>query len=274
MSEQIRAAGCCGGRSAVQAAGAGQGADAQREQVREQYGLIAQVMGSGCCGPQALDSSRLGYGGEELVGLPEGADLGLGCGNPVALASLAPGEVVLDLGSGGGIDCFLAGQRVGEGGRVIGVDMTPPMVSRARDAARRMGIKNVEFRLGEIERLPVADASVDVIMSNCVLNLSPEKPAVLGEAARVLRSGGRLAISDVVLLRPLPPALAAAAEALTGCVSGAATVEELGRWLEEAGFVDVKIEPKPESRQFIKDWFPGSGAEEYVASAMIVARRP
>jgi ubiquinone/menaquinone biosynthesis C-methylase UbiE len=152
--------------------------------------------------------------------------------------------------------------------------MTPPMVSRARDAARRMGIKNVEFRLGEIERLPVADASVDVIMSNCVLNLSPEKPAVLGEAARVLRSGGRLAISDVVLLRPLPPALAAAAEALTGCVSGAATVEELGRWLEEAGFVDVKIEPKPESRQFIKDWFPGSGAEEYVASAMIVARRP
>ncbi len=251
-----------------------------RDAVRAQYGAIAERGSTSCCGPagcsglQAIDSTRLGYSADDLAALPEGVDMGLGCGNPQALASLEPGATVLDLGAGAGFDAFLAAKRVGPSGQVIGVDMTAEMVRRARDAARADGVDNVDFRLGEIERLPVADATVDVVMSNCVINLSPDKPAVFREAHRVLRPGGRLAIHDVVALQPLPPDLAQHALAITGCVAGAATVDELRAALSDAGFVDVTVQVDAGSRAFIADWFPGSGAEDYVASAAITATRP
>jgi SAM-dependent methyltransferase len=209
-----------------------------------------------------------------LSAVPEGADLGLGCGDPRAIAALKAGERVLDLGSGAGFDCFLASKQVGATGQVIGVDMTPEMVSKARDNARRVGAENVEFRLGEIERLPVSDASVDVILSNCVINLSPSKREVFLEAFRVLRPGGRLAISDLVATGPIPPELLASAEALSGCVSGAALVSEIESWLAEAGFEAIRVEPRPESRAFIADWLPGSGVEQHVVSATVEARKP
>ena len=199
---------------------------------------------------------------------------GVGCGNPTALAALAPGERVLDLGSGGGIDCFLAAKRVGHKGKVIGVDMTPEMLQRARAAAQRMKVENVEFRLGEIEHLPLADGSVDVILSNCVINLSPDKGQVFREAFRVLSKGGRLAISDVVATTSMPAALKAHGSALSGCVSGAATVADIQTMLQAAGFTNVRIDVKLESRAFIKDWLPGTGAENVVAAAVIEARKP
>jgi ubiquinone/menaquinone biosynthesis C-methylase UbiE len=214
----------------------------------------------------------MGYTDEELASAPEGANLGLGCGNPQAIAALRPGETVLDLGSGGGFDCFLAAKRVGASGRVIGVDMTPEMVSKARDNARKVQSLNVEFRLGEIEHLPVADASVDVILSNCVINLAPDKARVFREAFRALKPGGRLAISDVVASRELPAALAASLEAMTGCVAGAARIEELQALLSEAGFRDVSIVPRPESAAIIGQCMPG--AEGYVVSATIAASKP
>jgi SAM-dependent methyltransferase len=246
--------------------------DDVRAAVRETYGNIASKGASGgCCGGSSCGgtsagsvSSGLGYGEAELAALPEGADLGLGCGNPQAIAFLEPGETVLDLGSGGGIDAFLAGQQVGPTGRVIGVDMTPEMLSRARKAAQKVGVANVEFRLGEIEHLPVADESIDVILSNCVINLSPEKPAVFREAYRVLKPGGRLAISDMVATAPLADAVKSDRNAYTGCVGGAATFAELESMLVEAGFVEVRVRPKSGT----------PSPEALVVSATIEAKRP
>ncbi len=260
-----------------------------RKAVRDRYGRIgAGKPGGGCCGTDRGSSESassspcgcptsgpiLGYSDEELSNLPEGADLGLGCGNPQAIAALKPGETVLDLGSGGGIDCFLAARGVGEGGRVIGVDMTAEMIDRARRAAAEDGVENVEFRLGEIEHLPVADATVDVILSNCVINLSPEKSAVFREAFRVLKPGGRLAISDIVATAPLPAEVRENVELHVGCLAGAATIDELETTLADVGFTQIRIETNERSREGIAQYVPGSGLEKYVVSATIEAVRP
>jgi SAM-dependent methyltransferase len=253
--------------------------DTLRAEVRARYGGIA-VQGGACCAAAGccsqplgnpLASASVGYAAEEMAAVPDGANMGLGCGNPQAIAELQVGETVLDLGSGGGFDCFLAARQVGAAGRVIGVDMTPEMLVKARDNARRGGYANVEFRLGEIEHLPVADSSVDVIISNCVINLSPDKAQVFAETCRVLRPGGRLAISDVVAIAPLPPELRADMQAYTSCAAGAALVSEVEAMLKQAGFSAVSVEIKEESRAFIKDWLPGSGIENYVRSAQIRA---
>jgi arsenite methyltransferase len=249
--------------------------DQIREQVRTAYAKVARGADGcavGCCGNQGTGSLAMGYTPEDRDSVPEGADLGLGCGNPQAIAALRPGETVVDLGSGAGFDCFLAARRVGRTGRVIGVDMTPEMVTKARGNASRVGATNVEFRLGEIEHLPVPDATVDVILSNCVINLSPDKAAVFGEAFRVLKPGGRLAISDVVAVRPMPRELADSLEALTGCIAGSASTERLQTLLTEAGFEAVQIQPRTESKAIIAQCMPG--AEDYVISATIEARRP
>ncbi len=253
--------------------------EAVRDTVRERYGEIAEQGGScgcapGCCGPAADASVRVGYARAQLGEAPEGADLGLGCGNPTAVATLRSGETVLDLGSGGGLDCFLAAKQVGPAGHVIGVDMTPQMIAKARENARRAGFENVDFRLGEIEHLPVPDASIDVIISNCVINLSPAKLEVFREAFRVLKPGGRLVVSDIVETAPMPAALREDAVALIGCVAGAASVEDLRVHLRSAGFDDVRIEVKTGSREIIRDWMRGTGMENYVASADIAARKP
>ncbi|MHB8079828.1 MAG: arsenite methyltransferase [Candidatus Krumholzibacteriia bacterium] len=259
-----------------------------RAEVRDRYGAIARAGASGCgCAPATaggccgapggivpVASTRLGYTGEELAAAPAAADLGLGCGNPQAIAALQPGETVLDLGSGAGLDSFLAARQVGPTGRVIGVDMTPDMIARARANARAAGADNVEFRLGEIEHLPLADGSVDVVISNCVVNLSPDKPAVWREALRALRPGGRLAISDLVTSAPLPPALRDDPALHCACIGGAATLAETGRQLAAAGFVNVRVEPREESRTFIRDWAPGTDAEAWIVSAAITAEKP
>jgi arsenite methyltransferase len=250
--------------------------------VRERYGAAARGQGSDCgCAPSCCGggvpgeiSRALGYTAQDLAGAPEGANLGLGCGNPQAIASLQPGEVVLDLGSGGGFDCFLAARAVGPGGRVIGVDMTADMVARARKNAEKARMATVEFRLGEIEHLPVADASVDVIISNCVINLSPEKPQVFREAFRVLKTGGRLAVSDTVAAAPIPEELKADLASYAACITGSASVDELREMLSAAGFRDIRIRPREESRQFIKDWSPGKGVENFILSASIEAVKP
>jgi arsenite methyltransferase len=218
-----------------------------RKAVRERYGQRAKGEASccgssgSCCGSTTPASQAVGYTAAQLQSIPDGADLGLGCGNPTALASLKEGESILDLGSGGGIDCFLAAQAVGERGRVIGVDMTAEMVDRARDNARRNHIENIEFRLGEIEHLPVADGSVDVVISNCVINLSPDKPQVFREAFRALKPGGRMFVSDIVLLRELPDAVRESIEAYVGCVAGASMRADYLAAIEAAGFQDVEI---------------------------------
>ncbi len=260
-----------------------------RRAVRERYGKIGASGRAArpCCSPDCCPgeagsapacpgqgSRDLGYSPAELSALPEGADLGLGCGNPQALAALRPGETVLDLGSGGGIDCFLAARQVGESGRVIGVDMTPEMIDRARESAANAGMRNVEFRLGEIEHLPVADGTVDVILSNCVVNLSPDKPAVFREAFRVLAPGGRLAVSDIVAAAPLPEEVRKNLDLHVGCVAGAATIDETESMLADAGFVDIRIEPNERSREIVRKFVPGSGLEDCVVSATIEARRP
>jgi arsenite methyltransferase len=251
--------------------------DEVRAAVREQYGAVARAAGKaactpGCCGAVPDASLKLGYSEDDLRAVPEGANMGLGCGNPQAIAALRTGETVIDLGSGGGFDCFLAAKQVGKTGHVIGVDMTVDMVTKARANATKLEAKNVEFRLGEIEHLPIADATADVILSNCVVNLSPDKEAVYREAFRVLKPGGRLAISDVVLTGALPAALAK--EAVAGCVSGAAAADTVRDLLLRAGFESIRVDVRDESRQFIKDWLPGSGAENYVASATIEATKP
>ena len=213
-----------------------------RKMVREGYGKIAEAEKCGCdCGCGSNVSENIGYSRDELGSVPEGADLNLGCGNPVALASLKEGETVVDLGSGGGLDCFLAVKKVGEKGRVIGVDMTAEMLDKARDNCRRGGYKNVEFRLGEIENLPVADGTADVIISNCVINLSPEKQRVFNEAFRVLKHGGRLMISDMVLMNELPETVKNSVQAYVGCISGAEMKSAYIKMIKNAGFKQVKI---------------------------------
>lgn len=253
--------------------------DEIRQVVRKQYRKVAQSEGCGCaptcCGDASSSAATLsqvmGYSVDETSLVPEGANMGLGCGNPQAIANLKPGETVLDLGSGGGFDCFLAVKQVGDLGYVIGVDMTPEMISKARINAEKGGYVNVEFRLGEIENLPVADASVDVIISNCVINLSPNKSRVFAEAFRVLKSGGRLAISDVVAFAELPDDIRKDMTLLTGCMAGASLITEVEKMLSMAGFEQIKVAPKDESKTFIRDWAPGVPVTDYVVSATIEA---
>lgn len=256
--------------------------DAIRKIVRENYGKIAKVFGTccatggtiPCCSNAEVSAERIGYSGAQIASVPDSANMGLGCGNPQAIARLKPGETVLDLGSGAGFDCFLAARAVGETGRVIGVDMTDGMVRKARHNAKKAGIDNVVFRAGEIEHLPVADSTVDVIMSNCVINLSPEKEAVFREAYRVLKPGGRLAISDVVAVRPMPAAMRGDKQMHCACIGGAALVEDLRQILELAGFEKIVITPLEKSRDLIKQWVPGKDAQNYVVSALIEAIKP
>ncbi len=275
-----------------------------RQAVRERYGKVAisnnladitspetpccgqsgvstkNASAASCCGSSEITSQQLstlmGYSKEDIDSAPEGANMGLGCGNPVALASLMPGETVVDLGSGGGFDCFLAAKQVGSTGQVIGVDMTPDMVSKARANAEKIGTHTVEFRLGEIEHLPVADNSADIIMSNCVINLSPDKQKVYGDAFRVLKPGGRLAISDIVATAPLPEEIQQDLALLSACIGGAATIDDTVMMLETAGFQNIEIKPEEESRNLISEWVPGKSknAGDYVVSAYISAVKP
>lgn len=248
----------------------------------------------GCCGPTTLTAdqvaSAVGYANDDLSALPEGANMGLSCGNPTAIAALQQGEVVLDLGSGGGMDCFLAGPRVGATGRAIGVDMTPDMLSKARKNIEsyksQSGLDNVEFRLGEIEHLPLADASIDVVLSNCVINLSPDQAQVWREVSRVLKPGGRVAISDLALLKPLPESVVSDVEALVGCVAGAKLVDTIRADMKAAGLAEIELTSKPEYVDAMTTWqdplyqkiiaaLPeGSKMSEYVTSLDIAARKP
>ena len=277
-----------------------QDAEVVHAKVREGYGKIALTdstcCGSGvsCCGssPEAAEElvRHIGYSTEELALLPEGANMGLSCGNPTAIASLQPGEAVLDLGAGGGFDVFIAGRKVGATGRAIGVDMTAEMLAKARRNAavyrENTGFDNVEFRLGEIEHLPVADASVDVIISNCVINLSPDKPQVWREMARALKPGGRVAVSDLALLKPLPAAVVSLVEALIGCVAGAVLVSATEQMARAAGLVDIVLTPKSDYVNGLTDWndplyaqilthLPaGAKAADYITSLEVTARKP
>ncbi len=273
-------------------------ADEIRQQVRDAYGEIASAGGAccgkpSCCGasaPVEETAKAIGYSEEDLAVLPDGANMGLSCGNPTALASLHPGDTVLDLGSGGGLDVFIAARKVGPDGLAIGVDMTPSMISKARRNAAALsesqGIQHVEFRLGEIEHLPVADASVDVVISNCVINLSPDKPQVWREIARVLKPGGRVAVSDIALKRPLSDELRESVEALVGCVAGAVQAEETRRMAREAGLTDISMKARDEAvdvlfqgsdellRSVAELVPPGRKASDYVTSLEVTARKP
>jgi SAM-dependent methyltransferase len=273
--------------------------EAVRAAVRAGYAEIArhgsERRESSCgCGMSEADSEtlarRIGYTAEELTALPGGANIGLSCGNSSALAALQPGEVLLDLGSGAGFDAFVAGPKVGAAGRVIGVDMTAEMLARARQNItayrERTGLDNVEFRLGEIEHLPVADASVDVIISNCVINLSPDKPQVWREMTRVLKPGGRVAVSDLALLRPLPAPVVEIVEALVGCVAGAVLVSETERMAREAGLTEIRLNPKkgyvvamtdwkdPPYEKIVKQLPAGTSPEDYITSLELTAAKP
>ncbi len=263
-------------------------ADEIRQNVRESYAQVAEASNEGsscgtessCCGVSddtalnTLVSTRLGYSEDDLDNVPDGADMGLGCGNPRAIASIKQGETILDLGSGGGFDCFLAASETGDSGQVIGIDMTPTMISKARNNAEKGQYNQVEFRLGEIEHMPVANDTVDVIISNCVINLSPDKKQVFSEAFRVLKPGGRLAISDVVASTELPDEIRDDLALYSGCMAGASQISELQSILEDNGFEKINISPKDESKDFIKDWAPGRGVEDYVLSATIEAVKP
>jgi arsenite methyltransferase len=246
-----------------------------RNEVRRRYGATASgksVCADECC--TSTDAAALGYSAAQTAAAPKAANLGLGCGNPLTIASLKKGQVVLDLGSGAGFDCFLAARAVGKSGKIVGVDMTHEMLNKARENARKNGFTNVEFRLGEIEALPIADNSVDVIISNCVINLSPEKQRVFNESFRVLKSGGRLAIADMVATAPLPDDIKADWAAYTGCIAGASEIRDLEHMLTAAGFKDIKIAPKDSSRSFIREWLPGKGMEDYLVSATIEGSKP
>ncbi|KAA0214657.1 MAG: methyltransferase domain-containing protein [Leptolyngbya sp. PLA3] len=305
----------CGG-TAVASLSPNTAVDQVRDKVRERYAEIAlsgqwsgvrpasarmeggaccggSTGGGGCCGPTTLTPEQValavGYAATDLTIVPDGANMGLSCGNPTAIASLKPGEVVLDLGSGGGFDCFIAGPKVGATGHVIGVDMTPEMLSKARSNIAgyrtQSGLNNVEFRLGEIEHLPVADASVDVVISNCVINLSPDKPQVWREIARVLKPGGRVAVSDLALLQPLPHSVREDLEALVGCVGGADLVDDVRKAVLGAGLIDLTMEARPQYIEAMTHWqdplyrkiaaaLPaGAKMSEYVVSLGIQARR-
>ncbi|MFC1461088.1 arsenite methyltransferase [Verrucomicrobiota bacterium] len=244
-----------------------------RDSVREAYSSIATKGGSccatssSCCGSSSAEdlAKEIGYSDEELAALPDGANMGLSCGNPTALASLKPGEVVLDLGSGGGFDVFIAARKVGPTGQAIGIDMTPEMISKARrnelSFRKQTGLANVEFRLGEIEHLPAADKSVDVVISNCVINLSPDKSQVWREIARVLKPRGRAAVSDIALLRPLPEAIRESIVALAGCVAGAVLVSETEAMIKAAGLTDITVTAKPDYIDSMTEWNDPLGQE-------------
>jgi ubiquinone/menaquinone biosynthesis C-methylase UbiE len=278
--------------------------DTIRESVRSAY--ASRVKSGGCCGPAKEEASaqdferytksalRMGYSQDDVEAVPEGANLGLGCGAPLMAAQVKPGETVLDLGSGAGFDAFIAAQAVGPEGKVIGVDMTPEMIAQARVNATKAGVENVEFRHGFIEEMPVENDTVDVLISNCVINLSPDKPAVFREAFRVLRSGGRVAVSDVVLTEPLPPAVAENMAAYVGCVAGASLLDDYLSYMKEAGFEDIQVaesqqavESLPEDDPIVLSVLEGTGSccvEElsaeikgiasHVLSAKVTARKP
>jgi ubiquinone/menaquinone biosynthesis C-methylase UbiE len=273
-----------------------QAKDDVRNIVREEYGKIARQGGS-CCGPSSCCggpsaesvAAVVGYSEDDLAGLPDGANMGLSCGNPTAIASLRPGDVVLDLGAGGGFDVFIAARKVGPSGRVIGVDMTPDMVEKARRNAesfrKSSGLSNVEFRLGEIEHLPVADASVDVAISNCVINLSPDKAHVWKEIARVLKPGGRVSVSDLALLRPLPDAVRESVQALVGCIAGAVLVDETREMIRAAGFSEVVLETESDFIDRMAEWsdplyreiagklLPGTKPSDFVTGLIVRASK-
>ena len=285
MSEQNT---CCGASAVTNKRPSAADHDAHRQSVREAYAQVANAnnedrgcgVGASCCGTtddsaiNTLISTRLGYSQTDIDLAPSGADMGLGCGNPKAIAALKPGETVVDLGSGGGFDCFLAVREVGSSGRVIGVDMTPDMVSKARANALKGRYENVEFRLGEIEHLPIADATADVIISNCVINLSPNKLQVFRDAFRILKPGGRLAISDVVATVELPEEMRNDAVLIAGCIGNASLIDDLEAMMRGAGFKQIRIQPKDESKEFIKDWAPGRNVTDYIVSAAIEAVKP
>jgi len=262
--------------------------DDVRNNVRDSYAKVAEAnnnneacgIESSCCGVSddldinTLNSLRLGYSNDDLDNVPGGADMGLGCGNPRAIAGLSEGETVVDLGSGGGFDAFLAAREVGESGKVIGIDMTPTMLSKARNNADKANFENVEFRLGEIEHLPIEDNVADVIISNCVINLSPNKAQVFRDAFRILKVGGRLAISDVVASCEMPEEMKNDPALYAGCMAGASLIEDLETYMADAGFVQIKVSPKDDSKEFIKDWAPGKNVTDYVLSAHIEAVKP
>ncbi len=253
----------------------------------------SELSGSGCCGSSTVEndaqasgcgcgaspidpkfiSTQLGYTKEDLEAVPSGANLGLGCGSPKTIAEIAEGETVVDLGSGGGFDCFLAAKEVGETGKVIGVDMTAEMISRSRENAVKANVSNVEFRLGEIEHLPIENSTADLIMSNCVINLSPAKEQVFRDAFRVLKPGGRLAISDILALKPLPDDIKKDLSLVSACIGGAATIHETKTMLKDAGFEEISITPKVISQKLIEEWLPESRVGEYVASTYIEAKK-
>jgi len=262
--------------------------DSHRQDVRQAYAKVANASNqksstgieSSCCGVSDNDaintliSTRLGYSEADLDNVPSGADMGLGCGNPRAIASLKEGEVVVDLGAGGGFDCFLAAHEVGQSGRVIGIDMTPDMLSKARNNVEKGKYNNVEFRLGEIEHLPIANNTANVIISNCVINLSPNKEQVFKEAFRILKLGGRLAISEVVATVELPEAMRNDPALIAGCMGNASLISDLEAMIKAAGFEQVHIKPKDESKEFIRDWAPEHNVTDYVVSATIEGIKP